>query len=343
MTAFCEIEPTLENYWRGIVLFGRNVASYKFAMAKSLLELSSKGETFVTLDDLAKPFSRYLVEHVKTGNKQATSKSSRVLDACKQYSLDAIPETELLDVISRLGFNNVIDAFHVVNNENIPFRFFEDERQGTRKGIRLTDEIYKLKDLPFSNSLEPEVEARWKLVETAWELKISRSLVTVSHDLATERLFVTKAERRRDVTSSRDALNGYQRGKCFYCYDSVSISPGSPSLAEVDHFFPHLLKGMHAEGITEPIDGVWNLVLACRECNGSGQKGTKVPTKLLLERLNKRNEYLIESNHPLKETIILQTGSNAKTRGAFLNRVWSKATGLLLFNWEPESKGDPTF
>lgn len=41
MTAFCEIEPIPENYWRGIVLFGRNVASYKFAMAKSLLELSS--------------------------------------------------------------------------------------------------------------------------------------------------------------------------------------------------------------------------------------------------------------------------------------------------------------
>ena len=26
------------DYWRGIVLFGRNLASYKFALAKALLE-----------------------------------------------------------------------------------------------------------------------------------------------------------------------------------------------------------------------------------------------------------------------------------------------------------------
>ena len=43
--------------WRGVVLFGRNVASYKFALAKSLLELSA--------DDAArlfKPDSTYTVE-----------------------------------------------------------------------------------------------------------------------------------------------------------------------------------------------------------------------------------------------------------------------------------------
>ena len=36
MSEFCEATPTLDNYWRSIVLFGRNVASYKFALAKSL-------------------------------------------------------------------------------------------------------------------------------------------------------------------------------------------------------------------------------------------------------------------------------------------------------------------
>jgi hypothetical protein len=28
--------PTLEGYWRGIIPLGRNVASYKFALAKAL-------------------------------------------------------------------------------------------------------------------------------------------------------------------------------------------------------------------------------------------------------------------------------------------------------------------
>ena len=43
MSKFYEIEPTLENYWRSILLFGRNVASYKFALAKALYDLKDIG------------------------------------------------------------------------------------------------------------------------------------------------------------------------------------------------------------------------------------------------------------------------------------------------------------
>ena len=35
MTNFYEVTPTLDNYWCSIVLFGRNVASYEFALAVS--------------------------------------------------------------------------------------------------------------------------------------------------------------------------------------------------------------------------------------------------------------------------------------------------------------------
>ena len=38
---FYQVEPTLDNYWRSSILFGNNVESYKFALAKSLYELSS--------------------------------------------------------------------------------------------------------------------------------------------------------------------------------------------------------------------------------------------------------------------------------------------------------------
>jgi hypothetical protein len=39
MMQFIEVQPTVENYWRALILFGRNVASYKFALGKALLEL----------------------------------------------------------------------------------------------------------------------------------------------------------------------------------------------------------------------------------------------------------------------------------------------------------------
>lgn len=37
---FVDVEPTLENYWRAIILFGKNTASYKFALAKSLIDVT---------------------------------------------------------------------------------------------------------------------------------------------------------------------------------------------------------------------------------------------------------------------------------------------------------------
>lgn len=57
MSRFYEIEPTSENYWRAIILFGRNSASYKFALAKALVGLLSQGKTQISLDELAQPYA----------------------------------------------------------------------------------------------------------------------------------------------------------------------------------------------------------------------------------------------------------------------------------------------
>ena len=48
MSKFYDIEPSLENYWRSIILFGRNVAMYKIALAKALYDLKDNGNTVIT-------------------------------------------------------------------------------------------------------------------------------------------------------------------------------------------------------------------------------------------------------------------------------------------------------
>jgi hypothetical protein len=55
---FIDTQPTREDYCRAIILFGRNVAPYKCALAKSLLELAPAEPTFIRLEDLAVQFSR---------------------------------------------------------------------------------------------------------------------------------------------------------------------------------------------------------------------------------------------------------------------------------------------
>lgn len=339
MDEFYEVTPSLDNYWRGIILFGRNVASYKFALAKSLYDLSQNQNDLITLEELAVPFSHHICEHLEHVDKQGTSSSSKFLNSCRDFNAGKISKEDLLSATAKLGFNNVIDAFHVVNQGEIPKRFFIDERV-ENKGIRITDNLLNLFGEGLNKDLPQEVEARWRLVETAWELNISRNLIQVDYDDTSDQLFTTAHNRRTTITSCRDSLNGYQKGKCFYCYDNITILPGDDELADVDHFFPHTLKH-HGFSI---IDGVWNLVLACKGCNrGESGKFARVPSTVLLQRLHRRNEYLINSHHPLKETLIAQSGNSEQNRKSFLQQNYNIAKGILIHTWEPAPKGPITF
>lgn len=88
------------------------------------------------------------------------------------------------------------------------------------------------------------------------------------------------------------------------------------------------------------VDGIWNLVLACVDCNrGEGGKFAALPAPHLIERLHQRNESLIMSNHPLRETLMNQTGSTASARRAFITRLEREALPLLIHRWSPHGNG----
>ncbi len=114
--------------------FGQNVASYKFCLAKSLLEVSPTANTFIPLEDLSEPFSRHILEHLKKSDKKITSKSSTFIDACRQFNAGILDKDELIRITVKYGYANVLDAFHVVNREEIPVKFFEKVTDGKQKG-----------------------------------------------------------------------------------------------------------------------------------------------------------------------------------------------------------------
>jgi hypothetical protein len=139
--------------------------------------------------------------------------------------------------------------------------------------------------------------------------------------------------RRVDITSVRDALNGYQKGKCFYSEFDIFIEKNHPNVCEVDHFFPHINKKEHAKNGAN-INGVWNLVLSDPDINL--KKRTKIPNKELVMKLYKRNEFYIESKHPLAETIINQTGINPSTRRSFIQKQFDIALQNSIQIWNPK-------
>jgi hypothetical protein len=274
-TQFQINDPSLESQWRAIILFGKNSATYKFAFAKALLELIEKEKTKISLDELAIPFANSIVEHLKKSDKQGNASSSKFLEGCRNYINENITKEELYSLTEKHGFTNVIDAFQNVNGGIIPNLFYEKNYSHGKKEIVVTDNLLKIKELFQYRNLEQEVEARWNLVETAWNLQINPNLLEVKYDENKSFFFIeSNLMRRIDITSVRDSLNGYQKGKCFYSFKDISINSGEKNVCAVDHFFPHVHKLRHNE-IGANVNGVWNLVLADKFVNL--EKSAKIP------------------------------------------------------------------
>jgi len=84
----------------------------------------------------------------------------------------------------------------------------------------------------------------------------------------------------------------------------------------------------YKEGYTEDIGRNRNRPL-------DGPVDNSVPVIRFLERLFDRNEYFIKSHHPLRETLINQTGNDVRARKSFLQQVDKQAIELLIHRWEP--------
>ena len=336
---FKEFKPSEDSYWRSIILFGNNTASYKFALGLSLLQLIENEQNIISLKELSPIFADYICQHLKVAPRQTTNNSSSFLEACKNYNEGKISRDQLINITEKNAFNYVLDKFPIVNGTAIPKPFYEYDK--INKRITITDNSFKLKNLKYFNDLKNETEARWKLVETAWELGISTNLLKVNYDNENNSLYIDTSFRRKNITSVRDALNGYQKGFCFYCFDDITVGENSENLCDVDHFFPHVLQ-QQCPNIN--FDGVWNLVLTCQDCNrGNNGKFAKLPALKYLERLHTRNEYLISSHHPLRETLILQTGRTETERINFLQSIYNFAKINLISEWSIEEKQEKVF
>jgi 5-methylcytosine-specific restriction endonuclease McrA len=118
-----------------------------------------------------------------------------------------------------------------------------------------------------SSVLPLEVDARWNLVQTSWGLRLDARLVSfeITPDEAAVDLYVPARQRRGPITGVRDALSGYQDGRCAYC-NELFTDIGTKRVA-VDHVLPFVLM---ARGWPDgDLHQIWNFVLACYACNSA--------------------------------------------------------------------------
>ena len=140
------MQPKIRNEarWRALILFGLNVATYKFAFAQALLDVAKSGQSTVSLDQLSLPYARHLIRHLSHTDKQGTSSSSRFLEACRQHRDGHLNEATLKDITLELGFNNVVDAFQNVSGAMGQTPFYTKDFKRGQKNLVLTDALLGL-------------------------------------------------------------------------------------------------------------------------------------------------------------------------------------------------------
>jgi len=301
------------------------VASYKFALGRVLLNLAAQQQTFVRLEDLSVPYEASICEHLLAEDRQSTSARSQFLDACRSRNRGELDAAQLAEATVRLGFNNVIDAFHLSRGgEPTQTRFFIDER-AARQGITLTDHLLELANGLQAQVLPLEVDARWNLVQTSWGLGLGTRLVSfeISPDEDAIELYAPSRLRRAPITGVRDALSGYQDGRCAYC--GTPFTDIGTSRVAVDQVLPFVLmsRGWHDGDLHQ----VWNLVLACYACNSA--KRDRPPAAAWMPWLEQRGENLIASHHPLRETLTSQLGADGASRHHTLAHRHTAATEMV--------------
>jgi hypothetical protein len=194
--------------------FGHDALPANFALGQALLELAAQQRTFVPLPEVSVPYAATLCKHLQVEDRQCTSAQSHFLDARRNRGdLDA---EQLAAATVRLGFANVIDAFHVSRGgQPTQTRFFVDERAG-RQGITLTDHLLELANGQQAKILPLEGDARWNLVQMSWGLRLGTRLVSfeMAPDKEAVDLCAPARLRRGPITGVRTALSGYQDGHC---------------------------------------------------------------------------------------------------------------------------------
>jgi hypothetical protein len=303
---------TSQDYWRAIVLYGANVATYKIALGICLMELAEQGKTQVTMNELARTFFHHYRQRLTTGlPQQSNPQRKTVLEhIVEAYQQGELTETAAIEQVERQGFSDVVPRFHTVNRDPVPLRFYE----ATPTGLRLTDQLLSLFYEMRHDEMRAEVESRWDLLEAAFAMHLPVEVLGTDEHM----LFRARGYERIDITGTRPVLNGYQNGLCFYCGEPLA---GEPS--HVDHVIPRVVL-RH--------DEIWNLVLAHSSCNE--EKSARLPARRYLLRLYERNEYYIASNHPIKRHLIAQLGATPEKRKEKLEHLYRAAEPVVIHTWE---------
>lgn len=305
-----------------ICRYGSKTATYKFALAMSLLDLKDFNKPIVTLDELAPLFVSNLIRHISRGKKQFNNKTgSAVIRHIYRHMEGSLGYDEMIEFVKKKWYKDVLYRFHNLKSDTDITQFYIIDGSGSRNiSIELTEAMQSILNSVTFNALRDDVESMWNKQEDEWgnhslELKVQKSdslnVSRPSHKTCLSSMS------RKTLRHLGHSLNLDNNNECFYCSRYIDVE-GTTNDKElrwaVDHFLPHTLLSYNPD---LPIEQPFNYVLACKQCNSS--KGMKTPPRFFLSKLIVRNERLIEIGSKFREGIIEICGGTYAYRESFSN------------------------
>jgi len=320
------LEFSPEDFWKAVILYGLNQATYKIALGKTLLKLVADGQSEVPWETLSKEFLNQYLERL-SGSQQFPQQANparltKMEQIVRGYQTGKLSLDQAISEVGATAFNDVIHRFHNLGqfeiNDSLQGMFYEFD---FGKKLILRDSLAHIIE-SGRNELESELDARWSLLEGAFSIRHDDYQLT--NDLRLT--YIEKGYKRTNLTTNVPFLQGYQGNVCFYCGEPVE-----PSDVHVDHVLPRQVV-QH--------DEIWNLVLCHSFCNE--QKSDKLVGAHFLRKLMARNENIIGSNHPWKNKIKQQLGITPEERRRNLKSHYTRVREILgPYYWTGSPHFDP--
>ena len=319
-------EPTSKDWWRAVILYGRNMSTYKMGLGDLIINYANKNREKIPLQELSEDFLDIYEERMEKGKHQkmrtmvnGEEKGLTVIEReLKKIQQGETSREKAINFVQRDALENmVLKKFHTLFNRQIPDPFYEVTKTHLILQKNTLDTFTDHQNKPLNR----ELSSRWELLEFGFENTRKDESLEVDFDAET----VIKKNKRTTISRLRPILNGYQHGNCFYCGENLDDS------IEVDHVIPRTAIEH---------DEIWNLVLAHEDCNR--WKLDHLPPKPFVEKLIQRNEIVLKSDLPLKEELKKVLGNSPKKR---MEQVWSQykiAVNKNLTIWGGNDKFDPS-
>lgn len=298
------------DYWKSIILYGLNQATYKIALGKTLLSFALQQKTLVTWEELASEFFGQYRQRLQVTEprpqQSIPARQTKMEQIVREYEQGRISSSTAIEKTGSEAFVDVIRRFHRVGDDSsFDGKFY---RYDFGRSLALTDAMLEVGNSK-SIEIDAELDARWSLLEGAF---LSRAeSYQLNNDL--REVYLSRGYARTPLTDNIPFLQGYQGNTCFYCGE-----PMAPGNTHVDHVLPRQVVNH---------DEIWNLVLAHGECNLS--KSDRLIGIHYMGKLSARNENIMGSNHPWKKKIHDQLGANPSIRRSALYREYQNVKQIL--------------